>query len=122
MDYTQRSSELIYKRLTEVAQMWPENSRSYWSQMEREDVSMFNRRALSTGLWSPGPCRYKTIEFWDSVAVRAVEQCMSKFRLLVLQTDCMRRLGCDSWREEVWLQIVVGQDVWEDPRYDYYFM
>ena len=123
MDYTQRSSEFIYERLTKVAQMWPENSRSYWAHFEKIDSVGFGRRALCMGFWGPGIGYLASREFWNDVPPTLVKKWMDMFRLLITQTDCMRRLGCNSWREweEVWLQIVAGQDAWEDPRYDYYF-
>jgi hypothetical protein len=114
MDFESRSSTLIINRLLEGKTTWPENSRQFWTYMEREHVSWFNRRALSTGFWSPGASRYKTIEFWDSVVHIAVEQLILKFRFVVQQTYGLWRVGYGDYEgwEEQWLRSMVGELVW----------
>ena len=114
MNFESRSTDLIADRLVEGKTTWPENSRQFWCYMEKEHVSWWNRRALSTGYWATGESRYKTIEFWDSVAVIAVERLMRRFRMVVMQTDGLWRVGYGNYVgwEEQWLRSMVGELVW----------
>ena len=108
MDFESRSSALIIDRLVE-GKSWPESSRSFWIHAEVKNVSYFNRHALCTGFWSPGPCRYKTIEFWNDVAGSLVEKWMDRFRLIILQADELSWAGFGNYAgwEQQWLKTMM---------------
>ena len=111
MDYKARSSSLIVDRLIKGRTSWPENSRGFWMQAEQDNPMYFNRHALCTGFWSPGPSEYKTIEFWDDVPSTLVNKWMDRFRLLMVQADELSwaglwAMGNGRW-EQQWLQTLM---------------
>ena len=114
MDFESRSSELIINRLVKD-RSWPQSSRMFWERAEQENPMYFNRYALSTGCWSPGPSDYKTIEFWNDVPSTSVNRWMDKFRLLVVQADELSwaglwAMGNERW-EQQWLQTMMSGEL-----------
>ena len=109
MDFESRSSAVIIDRLIEQSTDWPENSRGFWINAEKNNELWFIRRALSAADWTTGPSEYKTIEFWNDVPGALVKNWMDRYRLILLQTYELRWGGHFSWErwERQWLMTIM---------------